>query len=692
MPRTKLLVSALALALSGVSVAQAQTFSGVISFGDSLSDAGQYAALPVGAFGAGSFTTNPDDVWAQRVASWFGANGSASLAGGSNFAWGGAPTGFSVPGVTVPLGCVPTTLPCRSVEQQITAAGPVDPNALYTYWAGANDIFNYVGYAGARLITSAQAQAFTGATAANAVRQISGLQTAGANYIVVFNIPDIGRAPNFNNATLFPTQASPANAASISGLAFVYNSTLNAGLASLDDGIIPINVYGLVNELFADPGLYGISNTTSTACNLALTGGSSLFCTPAAYRSPDANQTYLFADGVHPSGAAHAMLASVVISTISAPGEVSMAGELPLQVYDDQSRTVNRQIFGAGGRDVGTTGVYGAISVDRQEFEATPNTSAMDNDLFSLTFGADFRSSESFTFGAAATFGSSDGDVGGSSIENKEVLLTGYAVGHFGMGYINASITGGSANLDIVRHIVLGPTVRDEVGNTSATHTGAELGAGLTFGDDSFRHGPFISATWQKVEVKGYAEDGLDSTAMYFSDFDRKSAVGRIGYQAQGDAGGFRPFGRVAWARDTEDRVTRVQAGSNTMNGHFTLDGFPGAEDWIEAELGVDYAVSDDMDVSLSYRARLSDDTQDLKAFNLGFRKEFGAAAAPAPEPVVEAVVQTTCADLDDDSDGVNNCNDKCPTSAAGEAVGADGCPVPAAEPEPVMEAKPFRN
>jgi OmpA-OmpF porin, OOP family len=36
-----------------------------------------------------------------------------------------------------------------------------------------------------------------------------------------------------------------------------------------------------------------------------------------------------------------------------------------------------------------------------------------------------------------------------------------------------------------------------------------------------------------------------------------------------------------------------------------------------------------------------------------------------------------TCADLDDDGDGVNNCEDKCPGSQAGQAVGPDGCPVP---------------
>jgi OOP family OmpA-OmpF porin len=47
--------------------------------------------------------------------------------------------------------------------------------------------------------------------------------------------------------------------------------------------------------------------------------------------------------------------------------------------------------------------------------------------------------------------------------------------------------------------------------------------------------------------------------------------------------------------------------------------------------------------------------------------------------PVVPAPVapQQTCADLDDDGDGVNNCDDKCPNTAAGTAVGPDGCPIP---------------
>jgi TonB-dependent receptor len=81
--------------------------------------------------------------------------------------------------------------------------------------------------------------------------------------------------------------------------------------------------------------------------------------------------------------------------------------------------------------------------------------------------------------------------------------------------------------------------------------------------------------------------------------------------------------------------------------------------------------------------------TQSGPRYMLGVRYKFGG-----PEPVAVAAIppapQVTCSDLDDDGDGVNNCDDKCPGSPAGLAVGSDGCPVPV--PEPVPEPKPFRN
>jgi OOP family OmpA-OmpF porin len=50
----------------------------------------------------------------------------------------------------------------------------------------------------------------------------------------------------------------------------------------------------------------------------------------------------------------------------------------------------------------------------------------------------------------------------------------------------------------------------------------------------------------------------------------------------------------------------------------------------------------------------------------------------PEPEaPVAPAPVAPNCADSDSDGDGVNDCDDKCPGSQAGQTIGPDGCPVP---------------
>src|SRR5207342_2733049 len=84
-----ILVSALALALAGSTAVQAQTFSGVVTIGDSLSDAGNIAVvqhLPAG----NSFTTNPDPVYAEIVAAAFGNTLTNSLSGGTDYAYGGA--------------------------------------------------------------------------------------------------------------------------------------------------------------------------------------------------------------------------------------------------------------------------------------------------------------------------------------------------------------------------------------------------------------------------------------------------------------------------------------------------------------------------------------------------------------------------------------------------------------------------
>lgn len=57
-----------------------------------------------------------------------------------------------------------------------------------------------------------------------------------------------------------------------------------------------------------------------------------------------------------------------------------------------------------------------------------------------------------------------------------------------------------------------------------------------------------------------------------------------------------------------------------------------------------------------------------------------GVVIPLGPEPtkaVAPAPVAPSCADMDSDGDGVNDCDDKCPGSQAGQTIGPDGCPVP---------------
>lgn len=120
----------------------------------------------------------------------------------------------------------------------------------------------------------------------------------------------------------------------------------------------------------------------------------------------------------------------------------------------------------------------------------------------------------------------------------------------------------------------------------------------------------------------------------------------------------------------------------------------------LRAEIGARFDMDDgsDDDFGDDFEDVFDNDNDDSDSYldgyaGLTYVLPLGSRAEPVAV-VVEQAPQKTCADLDDDSDGVNNCNDKCPASVAGESIGADGCAVvvPQPEPEPVMEAKPFRG
>src|SRR5690606_5325656 len=122
-----------------------------------------------------------------------------------------------------------------------------------------------------------QAQQIIGSAVTTQVGIVGTLQAAGARYVMVPSIPDIGLTPT--------SRAGGAAAMGMSTmLATTYNDALFNGLASQGLRVIPVDTFRFLQEVSADPSAYGFTNVTSAACGMqpAPAGDSSLFCNPGS--------------------------------------------------------------------------------------------------------------------------------------------------------------------------------------------------------------------------------------------------------------------------------------------------------------------------------------------------------------------------------------------------------------------------
>jgi phospholipase/lecithinase/hemolysin len=278
-------------------------YSAVYAFGDSLSDAGNVSAATLGAaptspYSDGRFTNG--NVWVQDLAQNLGLPPvTPSLTGGTDYAYGGAETGPTSAHIPNPL-----DLPSQLGQFVANVPNP-SPNALYTVWAGSNDVLDIAN----STETPAQQQASVQQAVANEASVISGLIVHGAKDLVVMDVPDLGKTPY--------EMARPASDAMSSGLAQQFNtelgSVLQAIMATGAATIDYVNTYGLLDMAAANPAAYGFTNVTQPVWNGTFTDSNSgtLAATGAAQNG------YLFFDNLHPSAAGHALLASAVTQTLT---------------------------------------------------------------------------------------------------------------------------------------------------------------------------------------------------------------------------------------------------------------------------------------------------------------------------------------------------------------------------------------
>jgi len=203
--KRSVLVSAFVFVLIPFSGALAG-YSSLFVFGDSLSDSGNNAValapgvtpvpisgnsfIPTFPYASGRYTN--DQVWAQIVATSLGLSANPSLLGGSDHAFGGALTG------TTPPGGFPPSLELQ-VGFFLSQYGPMIPgNALYVVEGGgdnARNALDAIGGCGNLACIGGIIQSTVAGFVGDIQTIDSELEAAGAKNIVVWNAPDIGKAP-----------------------------------------------------------------------------------------------------------------------------------------------------------------------------------------------------------------------------------------------------------------------------------------------------------------------------------------------------------------------------------------------------------------------------------------------------------------------------------------------------------------
>jgi len=297
----------------------APAFSQIVVFGDSLSDTGNvrqrtndrsggvvdYPSHTFN-FSNGRFTNDNGcdpsgtiyvGVWHEQLAQTFLGLPAAtnSLGGGLNYAFGGGTTNDGTHeevAVSTPFGDVTITVDDMGKQMDdYLATHVVDPSALYVVWGGGNDLRNDDS-AGNVTATAARLTALAGR-----------LANAGAQYIMVPNVPPLGDIPRYLND---PDRETSLNLASAD-----YRQELNADLDALLGSLAPQGITPTIYRpdawtntirIFSDPSRYGLIFTAESAQGNNVT--------------PD---VVLFWDDVHPTTAGHYQIAKAAFNTITVP-------------------------------------------------------------------------------------------------------------------------------------------------------------------------------------------------------------------------------------------------------------------------------------------------------------------------------------------------------------------------------------
>ena len=298
----------------------------VVSFGDSLTDAGTYWFR---------FTTNPGLTFAQHMALRFGQmplpnehldnyddayKGTHGLPGpgGLNYAEGGAKANSAYSSSSED----PEGLPISTAVQLkhfLAQHQSFSQDQLVTFFVGTNDAaYHYDPDKAPDLAKQLrddkpaspdvmrEETARVEKAADDAAQTIKDILAHGAQRVLVFKLVDLGNLPWFH------TKAAQAFA---SALGHAYNARLLSQLPQDPQHLLVIDTEAFANDLIANASTYGFSHGAhEDACQQ----DDQDYCFPETMKGVDADRTYIFVAGEHMTTRANELLADYAMQKVGA--------------------------------------------------------------------------------------------------------------------------------------------------------------------------------------------------------------------------------------------------------------------------------------------------------------------------------------------------------------------------------------
>jgi outer membrane lipase/esterase len=527
-------------------IAGAANYSDTVFFGDSLTDAGTYAAIVQSFYpGTGKFTTNPGPVWSENLAAELGTEARPAVDGGTNYAAGGARVTKN-PGYPY---STPFIANAPAIRTQISSyldanGGRADPNALFSVWAGANDLFALEApEANTQYLADSMPQ-----VAGELTEQVARLKTAGARQVIVFSLPDIGATPD-------SVGDGPAAAALSTAHSVEYNRELFTQLAARGISVIPIDTFNLLRMVVADPTRFGFSNASSTACDLNQVS-SSLICNSSNYPA-GSDQSYVFADGNHPTTATHRLISEYVVGLLAAPQQINALPTGAVASRAALHELLRTQLFaGELQRKRDGRHVWVTVQGQQREYDTAKLDPNDDASGYQFALGFDMPLSEDWVVGGALSVGRDSVDFAAQrgDYAQRDATLSAYGKWRAQSWFVDGAASYGVQDYDINRRIPLGTSALAPDGDTSGNNFSLQLEGGYEFSSGAITHGPYLGAVAQEVRIDSFEEEGGEAANLGYAAQKRHSLVGSAGWQLAYAAGSWSPYARLGAEHEFEDR------------------------------------------------------------------------------------------------------------------------------------------